>query len=144
MEAIVLVKIFMGLKGSGKTKHLIELINVAVEEEKGSVVCVELGTKLTYDINYKARLIDISQYKINSFDQLRGFVSGLYAGNYDTTHIFIDNIFKVSGTESIEGTDEFLLWLEQFSNETNVCFTVTISAPVELATDNIKRFFVEY
>jgi hypothetical protein len=130
----------MGLKGSGKTKQLIELVNVAVVEEKGNVICVELGKKLTYDINYKARLIDVSNFSITSFDMLQGFVSGLYAGNYDISHIFIDNIYKVSGKPSVEESEKFILWLEEFSKVNNVSFTVTISAPIEEASENIKKF----
>ena len=130
----------MGLKGTGKTKHLIDLVNVAIDEEKGNVICVELGKKLTYDVSYRARLIDISHFQISNFDMLRGFISGLYAGNYDISHIFIDNIFKVSGSSSIAEADEFILWLENFSKDNGVRFTVTISAPVEDAGENIKKF----
>lgn len=132
----------MGLKGSGKTKHLINLVNEAVVEEKGNVICVELGKKLTYDINYKARLIDISNFEITSFDMLKGFISGLIASNYDISHIFIDNIYKVSGSKSIDETDEFMVWLEKFSDSNKVTFTVTISAPIEDAKENIKKFLV--
>ncbi|MEG1477738.1 MAG: hypothetical protein RSC38_08400, partial [Oscillospiraceae bacterium] len=78
-----MVKVIMGLKGSGKTKQMIDLINTAVASEHGNVVCIERGPKLTYDIHYKIRLVEASQYDLTSFDTLKGFVSGLYAGNYD-------------------------------------------------------------
>ncbi|MEG0878966.1 MAG: hypothetical protein RSF00_09885, partial [Oscillospiraceae bacterium] len=81
-----MVKVIMGLKGSGKTKQMIDLINTAVASEHGNVVCIERGPKLTYDIHYKIRLVEASQYDLTSFDTLKGFVSGLYAGNYDITH----------------------------------------------------------
>ena len=54
-----MVKVIMGLKGSGKTKQLIELVTKAVDEESGDVVCIEKNPKLTYDIPYKVRLIDV-------------------------------------------------------------------------------------
>ncbi|MEG1464860.1 MAG: hypothetical protein RSC11_08200, partial [Mucinivorans sp.] len=87
-----MVKVIMGLKGSGKTKQMIDLINTAVASEHGNVVCIERGPKLTYDIHYKIRLVEASQYDLTSFDTLKGFVSGLYAGNYDITHVFIDSL----------------------------------------------------
>ena len=52
-----MVRVIMGVKGTGKTKQMIELINTAVQNEHGNVVCIERGPKLTYDINYKIRLV---------------------------------------------------------------------------------------
>jgi len=135
-----MVKVLMGLKGSGKTKKLIELVNSSIENEKGSVICIERGSKLTYDINYKARLIDISGFSIESFSMLKGFISGLYAGNYDISHVFIDNLFKASGEHSMEAAGEFLKWLENFGDRNNVSFTVAISASVDEATDDIRKY----
>ena len=59
-----MVKLIIGIKGTGKTKQLIELVNAASEKSAGSVVCIEKGTKLTYDIKHTARLIDTDQYAI--------------------------------------------------------------------------------
>ena len=52
-----MVKVLVGLKGSGKTKRLVELVRRAVEEEHGDVICIEKDKNLTYDIPYQARLI---------------------------------------------------------------------------------------
>ena len=71
-----MVKVIMGLKGSGKTKQLVKDINEAVQSETGSVVCVEFGKKLTYDIDYRVRLIDAKEYNITDVPLLKGFLSG--------------------------------------------------------------------
>ena len=42
-----MIQIIMGLKGSGKTKKLIDSINEAVANAQGDVVCIEYGKKLT-------------------------------------------------------------------------------------------------
>ena len=47
-----MVRLIMGVKGSGKTKHLIELINNAAKDEPGNVVCIEANRNMTYDIHY--------------------------------------------------------------------------------------------
>ena len=52
-----MVSLILGKKGSGKTKLLIEKVNEAIENSNGNVVCVEKQPKLTYDVNYRARLI---------------------------------------------------------------------------------------
>ena len=45
-----MLKLIVGVKGTGKTKTLINLVNGALEVNKGDVVCIEKGTKLRYDI----------------------------------------------------------------------------------------------
>lgn len=67
-----MVKVIMGLKGSGKTKQLVKDINEAVQSETGSVVCVEFGKKLTYDIDYRVRLIDAKEYAVTDSTLLKG------------------------------------------------------------------------
>ena len=92
-----MVRLIMGMKGSGKTKQLIEMINNAAKDEPGNVVCIEPDKNMTYDIHYHIRLIDAQEYKLNNFDLVRGFISGLYAGNYDISHVFVDNLCKMVG-----------------------------------------------
>ena len=53
-----MIHVIMGLKGSGKTKKLIDSIHEAVAKASGDVVCIEYGKKLTYDVNYRVRLVD--------------------------------------------------------------------------------------
>ena len=137
-----MVRVIMGVKGTGKTKQMIELINSAVHSENGNVVCIERGPKLTYDIHYKIRLVESSQYDMSTFDFMRGFISGLYAGNYDITHIFIDSLTKIVGVEPTDpSVENFLDWLNSFSEKNNIKFTVTISADASLATDGVKKYF---
>ena len=137
-----MVKIIMGLKGSGKTKRLVDMVREAVNLEHGDVVCIEKEKKLTYDIPYRARLIDAGDYGIGSYELLKGFVSGLHAGNYDITHIFIDNFFKLCGDKSPEKLDEFIVWLEEFSERDNVEFVLSVSAAVETAGDRVKQHLI--
>ena len=135
-----MVRLIMGAKGSGKTKHLIEMINNAAKDEPGNVVCIEANRNMTYDINYHIRLIDADEYKLNSYDLLRGFISGLYAGNYDITQVFIDNLCKIVGTGVDKDTEEVLNWLDIFGERNNIKFTATISADQAEATDGMQKF----
>lgn len=137
-----MVKVIMGVPGTGKTKQLIELVNVAINKESGKVVCIEKGEKLRYEIKYNARLVDFSGHDpIQNADTLYSYVCGLYAGNYDITHIFIDNLYKVMACDCSDCTEKLLAKLEKFSQETGVKFTVTISADINSATEGIKKFF---
>lgn len=136
-----MVRVIMGVKGTGKTKQMIELINSAVHSENGNVVCIERGPKLTYDIHYKIRLVEASHYDIKSYDFLKGFISGLYAGNYDITHVFIDSLTKIVPIENYAETEEFLAWLNNFGEKYNIKFTITISDEPDLAPEGIKQYF---
>ena len=63
-----MISLIIGHKGSGKTKRLIQMVNEAVESSKGNVVCVEKETKLTYDVNYRARLVATDYFGVEGFD----------------------------------------------------------------------------
>ena len=131
----------MGLKGSGKTKKLIDLIKEADQNEHGNVVCIERKPQLTYDIPYSVRLVAASDYNLVSYDVLKGFISGLHAGNYDITHIFIDNLFKIVDRTYDTDAEDFVEWCDAFSKKENVNFTMTLSADVALASEKIKSLF---
>ena len=136
-----MVRVIMGKKGSGKTKQMIDLINDAAKTAHGSVVCIERGRKLTFDIHYQIRLVESSQYDIDGYTAMKGFVSGLYAGNYDITHIFIDSLTKIVGGGCDVNTESFLDWLNAFSDQHGISFVVTISDDASLATEGIKKYF---
>jgi len=136
-----MVRIIMGLKGSGKTKQLIESVHTAIGEEKGDVVCIEKGSKLRYDVPHRVRLIEASQYDFDGYDFLKGFISGLHSANYDITHIFIDSVLKIIGEELDERMDDFFDWCEEFSSREHVKFTISVSADISLASDRTKKYF---
>lgn len=136
-----MVKVIMGLKGSGKTKQLIDLVSKALEKEHGDVVCMEKGPVLTYDIPYQARLIQTSDYNFGTFSFFKGFLSGLRAGNYDITDVFIDSLYKMVDSHEEKDVEDFLDWLNAFSEKENIDFTLTISADVNSATERMKKYF---
>ena len=136
-----MIRVIMGKKGSGKTKQMIEMINSAVQTEHGNVVCIEKGSKLTFDIHYQIRLVEASQYDIADYAALKGFISGLYAGNYDITHIFIDSLTKIVGGECDHETEKFLDWLDRFSEKLGIKFTITISDDESLAPEGVSKYF---
>lgn len=138
-----MVNVIMGKRGSGKTKQVIELVNKAVNEESGNVVCVEKGQNLRFNIKYDAKLIDISEYPMTlSYDSLLSYIFGMYSGNYDITHVFLDHLFKLTGDDSDEKAGDFLEKLDVFSKESGVKFTITISAAAEDADEKIKKFLI--
>ncbi len=135
-----MVTVIAGPKGMGKTKQLIAMCNSASDKSSGSVVCIELGQKLKYDINHGARLIDSIPYDIKSYQVLRGFITGLYAGNYDISDIFIDSLYKVSGNSEPQECEKFLHWCETFGEENGINFIITISVGDADITEGMRKF----
>ena len=134
-----MIHVIMGLKGSGKTKKLIDSIHAAVATANGDVVCIEYGKKLTYDVNYRVRLVDSEEYGINSLDMLKGFLSGLHAGNFDITHVYIDNLYKTIGNDRAAG-EAFVIWCAEFAKANNMEITVTISDDPAAASEAMKQY----
>ena len=134
-----MIHVIMGLKGSGKTKKMIDSIHQSVESATGDVVCIEYGKKLTYDVNYRVRLVDSKEYGISNPCMLKGFLSGLHAGNFDITHVYIDNLYKTIGTDRATG-EEFILWCAEFAKANGMEITVTVSDDAALASEAVKAY----
>ncbi len=136
-----MIHVIMGLKGSGKTKRLLDSIRESATNANGDVVCIEYGKKLTYDINYRIRLVDSEEYGINNLDMLKGFLSGLHAGNFDITNVYIDNLYKTIGVDRAAG-EEFILWAAAFAENNDMNITVTVSDDAALASEEVKKYLV--
>ena len=123
-----MVKVIMGAPGTGKTKKMADLVNKAVNEEAGNVVCIEKGQNLRFNIKYSAKLIDISDYPMAlSYDTIFAYICGVYSGNYDITHMFIDSLYKLTGEDDDAKAVEFLAKLERFGEATGLKFTIMIN-----------------
>ena len=125
-----MVSLITGRKGSGKTKRLIEQVNKAVEASSGNVVCVEKERLLTYDINYRARLIENDFYKVSGYKAFYGFLSGICAGDHDITDILIDATLRIGGRD-YEALADFLKKVDELGKMTDTAFTFTVSTDLE-------------
>ena len=139
-----MVKIIMGTKGSGKTKKLVELVREALDMGNGDVIVIEKDRKLTFDIPYQARLIVASDYDIGSYEFFKGFLCGLHSGNYDITHFFIDNFFKLVDNKSPEALDIFIKWLDAFSEKEKIDFVLSVSAEKDTSDLVLQKYLVDF
>lgn len=137
-----MVSLIIGHKGSGKTKLLVDKVNDAVQKSKGNVICVEKETKLTYDVNYRARLVAADGFYISGFDALYGFLGGLCAGDHDITDIFVDATLRIGGRD-FERLADFLKDVDELSRHTDTAFTFTISTDLENLPERIFEFCVK-
>ena len=134
-----MLKLIIGVKGTGKTKNLINLVNTAVENSQGNVVCIEKGTKLRYDVKYKARLIDVNEYFVADAQSLYGFIAGILASNHDVTDLFVDSALKICEND-VAAFDKFVEEVSALSEKLNVKVTMTSSIPAEDASETVKKY----
>ncbi len=134
-----MLKLIIGAKGSGKTKTLIDLVNTAIKNTDGSVVCIEKGDKLKFDISYHCRLIDTDQYGVNDSELLYGFVAGILASNHDVSDLFIDSALKICKNDR-DSFDEFVVKVEKLVNDNGVNCVMTSSLPAEEASETVKKY----
>ncbi len=135
-----MIKVNIGLKGSGKTPKLIDAVNAAIDVEKGNVVCITEGNRLMHDISNKARMVNTESFDIRSIEMFEGLLCGIIAQDYDVTHIFIDSIFKSVPAATMEELEGFVNNLESLEEKFNVSFTIMISAEESEAGPNLKKY----
>lgn len=135
-----MVKLIMGLKGAGKTAQLVQDINEAIKTENGSMVCIEQGTKLRYDIDSRVRLIEYQEYKLGDLPSLKAFISGLYAGNFDVSHIFIESFYKLLKDGTPADVEDFVLWCDTFGTAHGIDFTILVSEDPATVSETLKKY----
>ena len=123
-----MISLIIGRKGTGKTKILVDCVNDAVRISNGNVVCVEKETKLTYDVNYRARLVATDTFGVKGYDMFYGFLSGICAGDHDITDIFVDATFRIADNREGENILAFLKLVNSLSEISGTHFTFTLSA----------------
>lgn len=134
-----MLKLIVGVKGSGKTKALIDMANGALDKTDGAVVCIEKGTKLIHEIKYQARLIDTNEYKILNAGELYGFIAGVYASNHDVTDVFVDSALKICNND-MDAFIKFMSEIADFSQAHNINFLVTSSIPADEVPEELKAY----
>jgi len=134
-----MISLIIGHKGSGKTKRLVEMVNLAVESSKGNVVCVEKESKLIYEVSHRARLIETDRFSLMGADALYGFLCGVCSGDHDITDMLIDGTLRIIGREQ-NNIERFFKNVSLLEKETDVEFVFTVSADEEELPASIFSF----
>lgn len=121
-----MIQIIAGEKGKGKTKIIIEKVNTAVKESKGSIVYLDKSNKHMYELSNKIRLINVKDYFINNYSEFLGFICGLISQDHDLEAIYVDSFLKVANSDA-SNMEQIIIKLEQISNEFHVNFVLSIS-----------------
>ncbi|MCI9143157.1 MAG: twitching motility protein PilT [Lachnospiraceae bacterium] len=121
-----MVQLIVGKKGKGKTKQLLDKVNSEIKEISGNIVYLDKSKKHMFELNNKVRLIDISQFMIESSREFIGFVSGIISQDHDLQQVYFDSFLTIACLEEQDITPT-LEKLEKLSKIFEVDFILSIS-----------------
>ncbi len=136
-----MIKVILGEKGIGKTKTMVDIINTSSAIEKGHVVCITKGQRLLFDLDHSIRLIDTTEYELNSYEAFYGFVCGVISEDFDISHVFIESINKIINPD-LNQFAEFINNLDKLEKKESIDFTITITADKSSAPASLLKFCV--
>lgn len=121
-----MIQLIIGEKGKGKTKVLLEMANKAAADVKGNMVFIDKDNSHMYELKNNIRLINTSDYAIDSKEAFIGFVSGIISADHDLETLYIDRLLPLAGIEASEA-NEVLDKISKVAKANNVDVTVSLS-----------------
>ena len=134
-----MIELIVGSKGKGKTKILLEKAAEAVKNASGSVVYVDKSSQHMYELSNKIRLINVSNFPVDSEDGFIGFISGVISQDHDLEYMFLDSFLKIA---NLYGTDitSAINKLAELSEKYHVNFIVSVSMDSEDLPESLKEY----
>lgn len=137
-----MIQIISGEKGKGKTKHLLERVNVAITETNGNVVYLDKNTKHMYELDKKIRLISVPTYPITNCDEFLGFVCGILSQDNDIQEVYLDSFLTIAFLDKSEAISQAINKLRMISEQFNVKFVLSVSRNEADLPAQVKPFVV--
>ena len=134
-----MVKFIVGEKGTGKTKIMIDMANLAVKESKGHVVYIDRDNNHVYDLDRSLRFINAGEFQIENLKAFYGFLCGVISQNFDIEKIFIDGQKVISSAEDT-CLNDFVNNLERLYKNFGVSFVVSLSRAVDETPEFLKAY----
>lgn len=136
-----MVQLIVGEKGKGKTKYLLDKVNTAIKTANGNIVYLDKSRKHMYELNNKVRLIDVTEYPIQSSDEFVGFICGIVSQDHDLEEMYLDSFLKVA---YINGTDvlSVIKKLKHIGEQFDVNFVVSMSIEEKDVPEELKPMII--
>ena len=133
-----MVRLIVGKKGKGKTRHLLDQANTAVKEANGSIVYLDKNSKHMYELNNRIRLIDLSSFKLSASEEMMGFLFGVISQDHDLQSVYMDGFLKCAKLEGQSITDT-LLRLDSISSMFNITLYISVSVDKEELPEELRE-----
>ena len=122
-----MIEIICGEKGKGKTKELLSRVNSSIATVSGSVVYLDKSQKHMYELNNKARLINVADYPISNCDEFLGFICGIVSQDHDLEEMYLDSFLTIASIESDHDILKAIEKLDIISEKYKVRFILSVS-----------------
>ena len=132
-----MVQLIVGEKGKGKTKYLLDKVNTEIKNVSGNIAYLDRSTKHMYELNNKVRLIDVSDFFIDSNNEFLGFIAGIISQDHDLQQMYFDGFLAMSNTKMDE-FDAAVAKLEKYSERFGVDFILSVSANEKDIPESLK------
>ncbi len=141
-EGNVLIQLIVGDKGKGKTKYLLENVNNAVSTTTGNIVYLDKNSKHMYELKNKIRLINASEYPLETTQEFLGFVCGIVSQDHDLAQMYFDSFLDVAFVRSHDEVEALIKRLEKISNQFTVDFVISMSLNEAELSDYLKAMVI--
>ena len=132
-----MIGVIFGAKGTGKTKHILELANQSVLTAKGNTIFIDSDNSYMYERSTKARFINASDYGVCTPKMLYGFLCGLSAGDFDLEYIYIDGLLNIVHHE-LGTLKELFAELERFADKHHLSIILSVNATENTIPDFLR------
>lgn len=133
-----MVQLIIGDKGKGKTKQLLDKVNLSIKTARGNIVYLDKSCKHMYELNNKVRLIDVSEFPLKNSDEFVGFVCGIISQDHDLEEIYFDGFREMAKLEWQDITTT-ILRLDEVSNKYDINMIISVSAEASEISDTLKN-----
>ena len=133
-----MVQLIVGRKGKGKTKQLLDKVNSEVKNVSGNIAYLDKSMDHMYELNNKVRMIDVSQFMIESADEFIGFVSGIISQDHDLQQMYFDGFLKISCLVDKDITAA-IEKLEKISEVHKVDFILSVSMDESELPESVRK-----
>ena len=133
-----MIQLIVGGRGKGKTKHLLDKVNTAVKTASGNIVYLDKNSKHMYELKNKIRLINVSEYPLNSPDEFVGFICGIVSQDHDLEQMYFDSFLVMANIQTAAEAEPVLAKLEKISEQFDVYFVISMSVDESELSDELK------
>ena len=89
-----MIQVIAGKKGSGKTKRIIDMANLATRDSQHDIVFIDDDARYMLELRHEARFVNASEYNLANGEMFMGLLYGIVSQNFDVGLICIDAFKK--------------------------------------------------
>ena len=137
-----MVKLILGAKGAGKTKWLINGANDDIKSGNGNITFLDVEDEHIFSLDTNVRLINLSDYSINTIEKFYGFLLGMLSMDFDLEKIYIDSVYKIIDIKK-EDLKCLVKNLEEISEKHDVDILINVDYLAEDVDSGLRSYVEE-